>query len=476
MLSQLFLAVAILYLLDRLLLWICRPYLARPLTDGELKGEPEKMKFPKGFSFGSATAAWQIEKDVQPSNWSLFEKQFRADGKTPCCPPHLDACDAIAKFDEDLQIMKNMNMTSYRFGLSWSALNPADGQFDSSYLEHYKQMCRKLKASGIEPLITIWHFEVPAWLEERGGLIASEFKEKFAAFAEFAVDGLKDECQWWFTINEPAVYPTMAFLFGEFAPGHKSWSEFKTSLLTLMECHVIAYKTIHKLVHDAKVGIAKQIVLFMPIHPSSGLEALISYGGNSFFNFPVMNSLVTGILEMSVLGIKLFSFPVEDLKDSFEFIGINHYTAIFVSYNPVDWSGRKECPVLLSNYERRFQKSDFGWTLAPESLAITLEWVNKKWNKRKVPIIVSEHGIADKADDKRQWFTIDSLAYLQKSIENNKLPVIKYLHWSLLDNYEWADGYTQHFGLVAVNLDTQERTPRKTCDLLGCVAANTLNQ
>ena len=476
MLSQLLLAIVILYILDRILLWFCKPYLARPLSSTDTKTDAETLTFPKGFSFGSATAAWQIEKDVHPSNWSLFERQFRKDGKTPCCPPHLNACDAIAKFDEDLNTMKCMNLTSYRFGLSWSALNPEDGKFDREYLENYRSMCRKLKSHGIEPLITIWHFEVPAWLEERGGLVADEFKEKFEAFARFVVEGLKDECQWWFTINEPAVFPTLAFLFGEFAPGHKSWSEFRKGLVTLMECHVIAYKLLHEHVREAKVGLAKQIVLFMPIHPGSGIESLISYIGNCFFNFPVMDSLVTGVLQMSVFGFKLFSFPIEGLKDSFDFIGINHYTAIFASYNPLDWSRRKECPVLLSNYERRFQKSDFDWTLAPESLAITLEWVQQRWNKRNVDIVVSEHGIADKADDKRQWFTIDSLGYLEKSIRANSLPVVKYLHWSLLDNYEWAEGYKQHFGLVAVNFETQERTPRKTCDLLAKVAANTQNQ
>jgi beta-glucosidase len=195
---------------------------------------------------GHRCAAWQIERDVQPTNWTLFEHKTKGDGKTPCCPQYLNACDAIAWFDTDLKFMEGMNMASYRFELSWSALNPADGTFDRDYLLHYVDIARRLRALGIEPLVTIWHFELPAWLEERGGICSPDFLTKFELFVGWTVDGLKSECQWWFTLNEPAVSAMMDYLTGVFPPGHRSLSEYKKSFVALMRAHVIAYHIIHE--------------------------------------------------------------------------------------------------------------------------------------------------------------------------------------------------------------------------------------
>jgi beta-glucosidase len=266
----------------------------------------------------------------------------------------------------------------------------------------------------------------------------------------------------------------MGHLFGEFPPGHHSWAEYKQSLIVLMTGHADAYHIVHEHIPDAMVACAKQIISFLPIHTWSAIEHIIAYAGNAFFDFPVLDSLDTGVLKMSFFGYTVFEKAIDGLKNSYDYIGINHYTILFASVNPKDWSGRKECPVLLSNYTSRFDVNDFGWTLVPESLGLTAQWVNERWNPRKVDIVISEHGIADGKDDKRQVFTLESLAYLRKIIEAKGLPVKRYLHWSLMDNYEWAAGYDQHFGLVAVNFETQERTLRRSCEIIRSVAGATL--
>jgi beta-glucosidase len=463
----------IFFLINRLIVWYCRPKLPPPLSPTDKPFALCPLRFPSGFSFGTATSAWQIEKDVEPSNWTLFEKKFKPDGH-PCAPPHLNACDAIAQFDVDLGIMKTMNLTSYRFGISWAALNPADGKFNSEYLQNYVVMCQKLHNNGIEPMITLWHFELPSWLDQDGGLCSATFAQKFHDFCEFAVSGLKDVCRWWFTINEPAVYAMMGHLFGEFAPGHRSWSEYKQSLIALMTAHADAYRIIHRHIPDAMVAYAKQIIQFQPIHTWSALESIICYLGNAFFNFPVLDSLETGVLKMAFFGFVAFEKAIEGLKNSYDYIAINHYSILFASVNPADWSGRKECRVLLSSYTSRFALSDFGWTLVPESLGLALQWVNERWNPRKVQIVISEHGISDAKDAKRPEFVFMSLLYLREIMQRKAIPVTKYLHWSFMDNYEWADGYDQHFGLVAVDIETQVRTPRKSCELIGRIAAESL--
>ena len=263
----------------------------------------------------------------------------------------------------------------------------------------------------------------------------------------------------------------MGYLMGAFAPGFKSFSKFKKSLVTLMKCHAIGYELIHKICPSAKVSYTKQVIEFHPIHKKSVIETLITYIGNKFMNYPTLDCILTGKVNLSFFGINLINEKIEGLKDSIDFIGINHYTAIFASRSISDWSGRKECPIILSNYTKKFKLSDNGWSLVPESLANTMEWINNRWNPRKLDIIISEHGISDKTDEKRKEFIMDSLAFLKEAIDIKNIPVKGYLYWSILDNYEWSDGYNEHFGLVSVNLDTQERKKRETCNLIAKIAS-----
>ena len=460
----------LIFLVLRFLVWkFLLPVQPPPLSYRSLSGDPEKIEFPKDFAFGASTSAWQVEKPVHPSNWTLFEKLGRA-------PPHGDACDAIKYFDEDMSLMKAMNMKSYRFGISWSALNPGDGEFNKEYLKNYVDICEKLRRNDIEPIITMWHFEVPAWLEERGGIISDEYVEKFQLFADFVAEGLRNSCKRWITINEPNVYGMMGYLFGSFAPGHKSFHEFKVALVNLMKTHVIAYKALHKYIPDVKASYCVQIIPFHPIHRSSIIENLMCYVCNKFINYPTIECLNTGRIEMSFFGIKFINEEIEGLMNSVDYMCINTYTIIFASINPFDWSWRKECPVILSNYTSKYKMSDFGWTLVPESLTAVIDWVNQKWNKRCLPFVISEHGISDKDDKDRPWFVCDSLAFLSESIKQKGLKVTHYLHWSLIDNYEWADGYTQHFGLISYDSDTQERHQRGSCDIIRKIALQTVEK
>ena len=183
--------------------FIIRPYCQRKLEPrlryDDKKGIAEELDFGKDFMFGVSTAAWQVEKEVHESNWSLFEKVTKPNGK-PGCPPHLNCCEHIERFDDDLEILKSLNVKCYRFSVSWSALNPSQGEFDIEYLQHYVQMCKKLLKSNIEPLITLWHFEIPAWIEKEGGILGPHFSDYFTDYARFVIEGLKHEikiiCQW----------------------------------------------------------------------------------------------------------------------------------------------------------------------------------------------------------------------------------------------------------------------------------------
>lgn len=442
-----------------------------PLPSKDYKGDAETLKMPKDFQFGSATAAWQIEKEVNESNWSMFEKQIGKDGK-PRAPPHLSACDAVTHFDEDKYNMKEMGFTIYRFSLHYSAIYISPNNFDENYMSIYVNWCDSLREDGIEPLVTLWHFEHPAFIEKQGGLLNPEFKDHFKNFVEFAVEKLKGHCKYFITINEPAVYGLMSYVVHEFPPGEAfQFKKMAQAVTTLMECHVIAYNIIKEKIPDAQVSFAKQIIPFYNMHKWSAIESLVSYCANKFFNEPVMDSILTGELVYSYFGITLFKKQIKGLKDSVDFIAINHYTSMFSSVNPKDWARREPCPVLMSERSDKYKLNDFGWIMIPESLGATMEWIHTKWNPRKLNMCVSEHGASDKNDEKRPWFTVDSLAYLKEVIENHNIPVNMYCHWSLLDNYEWAHGYTQHFGLVEID-ENLNRKKRGTCDLLAKIAKN----
>jgi beta-glucosidase len=465
--------LAILFCLNRLICYtLCRDAMDPPLQEVYRPDQekyryfkPAEIRFPTNFTFGSCSSAYQVEKNVRDSDWSLTEQQTDKHGN-PKVPPHLNADMAIEMFDTDLEILKSLNLRAYRFGLSWSALNPAEDVFDDDYLQNYVIQCQKLVAAGLRPMITLWHSEVPGWIYEKGGVLADQFVNYFIEFVEHVLPALSPYCDTYFTINEPEAYGLMAYLGKQFPPQHLlHFKEFFRSTTSLMTAHARAYATLHKyyakINRTVKVSFTQQLIPFVPRHKWSGLERILCYVAD-FVNRPVMDCILTGRLTFKYFGIKLWSAEIDGLKDSIDFIAINHYTVIFMSIWPGDWY---KCIPLVTNLPNVYEHADTQWTIVPDSLAKTMEWVDRVWNPRHLKMTVSEHGISDVNDTKREMFLSDALGFLSESIRNG-LPVENYMEWSLLDNYEWADGYTQHFGLTAVDLETQERTVRESAKTL----------
>lgn len=441
--------------------------LPRAVLDLPLSEDETTLSFGPDFAFGTSTSAWQVEREVARSNWSVGES-LDAGGR-PLIPPHGEAvCDALDRFDGDLQLMRSMNMRRYRFGVSWAALERADGEFDSAYLQRYVSMCDALMRSGIEPMVTLLHFEHPEWLEREGGVLSPRFVELFARFADFVVSGLRGHCRLFFTINEPFVFAFNCYAAGVWMPAHHSLSELFRCVAALMEAHARAYHIIHEMIPDAKVSFADNIVPFYPRNKYNLLEVLIARVAN-LYNIPILESVNTGVLKFGLFGINVFTKRIEGLKDSYDFISVNHYFCGWASLRPRDWD-RHAFPPPLSGRLDKYQPSDFGWPIIPSSLATSVQWIHERYNPRNVDIIVSEHGIADQTDEKRPRYLLDSLAYLKYVKEKCNVPVSGYLHWSLLDNYEWAEGYKMKFGLIEVNMENQERKEKVSADLYRKIA------
>jgi beta-glucosidase len=421
--------------------------------------------FPPNFKFGVSTSAYQVEEDIPPSNWLLWEN-VTDDRGIPRAPSLPQKVRGYTHFLKDADLAKSLGCDLYRFSLSWSRLNPAPGVFDSEALAVYKSWLIRLREIGIEPLVTLWHFEHPAWLEQNGSVHGKEFVPRFTEYARFVIDGIGDLCDLWHTTNEPVGFGAAAYIAGLHPPGKGTIADIVDALANLAQAHAIAYDMIHAKNPKAKVSFAKNLTPFAPMHQWSLLEALEAW----IFN--VYNRLGFDVFETETISLWGHTRPVKNIKGKLDFISLNHYYIIFPTIAPYQWSiFENRTMVSLTYGESRLETSDFAWGLKPSSLADSIRWVDKIHNPRRLPFLISEHGCADATDERRQRFLSKSLAHL--SIAAKEIPIMGYVHWTLMDNYEWATGTKMRFGLFETNFETFERTKRKSASLYEeIIAAN----
>ncbi len=394
------------------------------------------MPFPKDFYWGAATASHQVEGN-QHNDWSEWEKQnaerlareseksfqwnpnwgkFRNEATDPANYISGTACDHWNRYAEDFDILKDLGLNSYRFSIEWSRVEPEEGKFDEAAIHHYQEMLAALRSRGIEPFVTLWHWTLPLWLRDRGGILAPEFPERFDRYAETLARQLGSETRFWITLNEPDVVASHGYLKGVWPPQRRGPLNFLRAIWQLIRAHRLAYRAIKQIHPDSQVGIAKHNVWF---------EA----AGNSLWN-RLLKKIADGVWNHWFL---------RKITDAQDFIGLNHY-----NHHRIDgWFNKNENKI----------QTDFGWEYYPESLYHALIEL-KPYDK---PIYVTENGIADAADDLRQKFIPAAIMAMERAVADGA-QVRGYFYWSLLDNFEWDKGYWLRFGLVAVDRTTQTRT------------------
>lgn len=418
----------------------------------------EEPIFPDNFKFGVSTAAYQIEADVPPSNWMLWEQQVDKNGKQRA-PTNQLKCDGFNRFLQDAELAKSMGCKIYRFSFSWSRLNPAPGEFRSDILMTYREWCVKLREMGMEPLVTIWHFEHPAWLEKSGSINSTEFVKAFEEYCKFVVNGIYDVCDLYHTTNEPIGFVSASLFAGIHPPGKGTFTDIINGMANLMECHAIGYRIIHEKNPKAKVSFAKNLTPMVPVHKWSLIETLGAWIMNYY------NSVAFDVFKTGKIRFLWMTREVPGIINSLDFISLNHYYVIFFSIDPRDWAVFEGDTTYLMSYGQRFiETSDFHWGMFSNSLAESVKWTNRLFNPNKLPILISEHGCADATDIKRRWFLRDSLKYLSE-IPKEEVNLMGYVHWTLFDNYEWAAGTDMKFGLFETNFTTLERTPRESAKI-----------
>lgn len=371
------------------------------------------FKLPDGFLWGASTSSYQVEGGIFNNDWAEASKDGRV-------MPAGSATDHYNRYKEDLDIAKSLSHNAHRISIEWARIEPEEGKFDQTEMQHYRDVIKAMRERGLRPMITLWHFTQPIWFANKGGFAKKESVALFARYCKHVVDELDENGIIWTTINEPIVWSTFSYLWGQWPP----FELFKTGMFlkvlrNLASAHKHAYEQIKKNKPSANVGLVKNN---MYIHVAK----------DSRFNpFAHINKWINHYL-WNV-------YFMRKVKDHIDNIGVNYYFHTEI--------GNKE----------KYVKNDMGWDLYPEGL----EYVLLDLKKYKKPLYVTEAGIADEKDHLRAEYIKDLVVALNKAIEKGA-PVKGFMYWSLLDNYEWVYAYSKKFGLVEVNMLTKERKIRES--------------
>jgi beta-glucosidase len=405
--------------------------------------------FPRGFLWGTATAAYQVEGNNTSSNWYAWEQEpgriFHGDKSGL-------ACDWWnGRWREDFHRAAEGAQNAHRMSIEWSRIQPAPDRWDEDALNRYVDMVRGLVEFNMTPLITLHHYSDPQWFVEKGGWENEEAFEDFVKYVQKVVQALKDYVNLWCTFNEPNGYATLGFMLGLFPPGKKDTSLAFTVMVNMVRAHAAAYHAIHQIQPQARVGMANYYRSLQPAKTWFPLDSLVTNLLRS------LNDIFPSAATDGVVRFISRRKRVPQAKGTQDFLGIDYYTRDYVSFNLFKSS---------ELFGKRFFRSgdDLSTTgfLAnvPLGMFEALKW-GLKYN---LPIIVTENGFDDSDDRIRPRYMVEHIHQIWRAVNFN-WPIKGYFHWTLVDNFEWERGWSQRFGLWALDIETQARHKRASADL-----------
>lgn len=409
--------------------------------------------FPRGFLWGTATAAHQVEGNNTNNQWWQWEQDGHTDGKSGL------ACDWWGgRWREDFDRAAEGSQNAHRFSVEWSRIQPAPDKWDEDALEHYRNMLRGLRQRGLTAMVTLHHFTDPLWVAERGAWESAEIITLFEKFVRKTVEALKEYCTLWCTINEPNIYALIGYANGAFPPGVNDIQRAVQVEANLLRAHAAAYRLIHQIQPEARVGYALAYRSMVAKHRWSPLDALMRNIRHQGVNLAFPSAISTGVMKSPIAKINL-----PEAKGAQDYLGINYYTVDTISFN---LRNRKE----LFTHSDFPEDADFSDTKflanVPEGFYEALKWAVRMYPN--LPIIVTENGVECADDHIRPRYIAQHIHQLWRAVNFN-WPIKGYFHWSLVDNFEWERGWTQRFGLWALDVETQKRTKRPSADLYAAI-------
>jgi beta-glucosidase len=440
-----------------------------PLPHGQTERAAmnKSFRFPAGFLWGAATSAYQIEGSpladgAGPSIWQRFT---HSPGLTVGGETGDVACDHYRRYKSDVALMKELGLQCYRFSISWSRIFPeGKGRTNKPGLDFYDRLVDELLGAGIQPIVTLFHWDMPEALDNQGGWLNRDSADWFAEYAATMYRALDGRVKRWATLNEPWVVTDGGYLHGALAPGHKNLFEAPLAGNNLLRAHGKAVEA-YRAEGRHQVGIA---INLEPKYPASGSHQDVeaTRRADGYMNRQFLDPLLLGYWPPEMAEIFGEAWPEateEDLRQiqqPIDFLGLNYYTRAVVRHD------EKALPVKASPVrQERATYTETGWEVRPEAFYDMLVWVKERYGD--IPVMITENGAAFYdppvatgelvEDPLRVSYYREHLKAVHRAIEAG-VKVEGYCAWSLFDNFEWSLGYSKRFGIFHVDYGTQQRT------------------
>lgn len=390
----------------------------------------ETRRFPEGFLWGAATSSHQVEGGTD-NDWTDWASE---PGRVLDGTDASVACDHYRRFEEDFDLAASLGHNAHRLSLEWSRIEPEEGRWDMGAIVHYRRVLTALRRRGLKIMLTAWHFTLPKWFAAKGGWKHPDAPRLFARYCEFVAREYGDLVDIWMTMNEPVIYVATSYVVGAWPPGERGFGGTIKVYRALCRGHVAAYRAMHAVLdrpgRKAMVGIAQNCLTFEPYRRYSPLDNFYVWLADRVYNH------------------QFFIWT----RGAHDFLGINYYFHYRVKARP-----SRASQFFFEVHVENREVSDLGWEINPHGM---FEVVMAMWRYR-LPIFISENGVASADDGKRPRALVSTVKELYHAVRAGA-DVRGYFHWSLIDNFEWDKGLTPRFGLVAVDYATQKRTPRRS--------------
>jgi beta-glucosidase len=446
-----------------------------------------EVVFPKGFFWGAATASYQIEggwkEDAKGE--SIWDRFAHTAGKIKNGDTGDVACDSYHRWREDIALARAMNLNSYRFSIAWPRIQPSgSGPVNAKGLDYYSRIVDALLEARIRPFVTLYHWDLPQALEDAGGWPNRDTASRYADYVQLMAQALGDRVSDWMLFNEPSVFTYGGYLEGRHAPGHKSILDFLRATHTVNLAQGAGFRALKAARPSARVGTAFNMSACEPA-TNSEEDRLAAERTHAITNVWFIDPALRGrypealtFLPETMMGIK--SGDMEKTRAALDFIGINLYyrtiasapSAMEIAAHAQNWL----FPVKLEGGSVG-SKTDIGWEVWPKTMYDVVTRITRDYNR---PVIeITENGCAYNdvpdangviQDSRRTAYHREYLAALAHAMADGA-DVRGYHAWSLMDNFEWSEGFTQRFGLAYVDYTTQSRTIKESGRWYGQVAA-----
>lgn len=445
-----------------------------------------RYEFPSTFRFGAATAAAQIEGagHEEGKTDSIWDAYCRSEG-TIIDGSNIDvACDHYHRMEQDVALIKSLNLDMYRFSMSWARVRPDDRDFNPQGIDFYSRLVDELLANGITPWITLYHWDLPQTLQNSGGWANRETAYRFAEYAERMYQELGDRVRYWTTLNEPWCSSFLSYAAGVHAPGHTNAHEAVAAAHHLLLAHGLAVERIRALAPKGRplsVGITLNLTRVHPHDPTNtaDIDAARQIDGahNRIFLDPLFRGTypadVLADMKEAELETCIRNGDLETISQPLDVLGVNFYNGVAVG-GAVDDAVNERTPYVgaerIRHLSRGLPVTDMGWEVNADDLRDLLVRVEREYTgPAEIPIYITENGAAypDRVDrdgfvddtDTRWVYLRDHLIAVHQAIASG-VRVEGYFAWSLMDNFEWTFGYTKRFGIVRVDYESGRRIPK----------------